>query len=399
MAAMSARIDFAAEGLLNGLDGEERESRLALLERLEADGVELEELRSAVADGRLALLPLERMLSGRPRYTTVEVAERSGVPIEELERQWRSLGLAVPGRDEVVMSGEDLDAADRMREILDTGLDPEQLAELSRTIAAAMSQFAAASRQVVGQIFVGEGGTEGEVSDRVKRGAGGLIPTVGPTLDYVYRLHLREQLRHAAFDEGGEGGVVAGPPDAGPIAIAFADLVGFTKLGEQLPPEDLGRVTGRLEVTAREIAHGPVRLVKLIGDAAMFASADTTALLESLHELVERMGADEDEDGDGEGEGDEGEERDEGMPLIRAGCAYGPAFTRGGDYYGRTVNLASRITDAALPGSVLVSAEVRERADEDAFRFSRARRRHLKGMSGRVELYRCRRRDDGDDED
>jgi adenylate cyclase len=397
MAAMSARIDFAAEGLLNGLDGEERESRLALLERLEADGVELEELRSAVADGRLALLPLERMLSGRPRYTTVEVAERSGVPIEELERQWRSLGLAVPGRDEVVMSGEDLDAADRMREILDTGLDPEQLAELSRTIAVAMSQFAAASRQVVGQIFVGEGGTEGEVSDRVKRGAGGLIPTVGPTLDYVYRLHLREQLRHAAFDEGGEGGVVAGPPDAGPIAIAFADLVGFTKLGEQLPPEDLGRVTGRLEVTAREIAHGPVRLVKLIGDAAMFASADTTALLESLHELVERMGADDDEDGDGEG--DEGEERDEGMPLIRAGCAYGPAFTRGGDYYGRTVNLASRITDAALPGSVLVSAEVRERADEDAFRFSRARRRHLKGMSGRVELYRCRRRDDGDDED
>ena len=39
------------------------------------------------------------------------------------------------------------------------------------------------------------------------------------------------------------------------------------------------------------------------------------------------------------------------------------------------------------------AAEVREHADEDAFRFSRARRRHLKGISGGVEMYRCRRRD------
>ena len=375
---MSDAIDFEAEGLLDGLEGEERQSRLALLERLAADGSDLDELRSAIADGRLALLPLERMLSGRPRYTTVQVAERTGIPIEELERQWRSIGVAVPGRDEVVMSAEDLAAADRMREVLDAGLDPEQLAELGRTIAVAMSQFAAASRQVVGQTFVGGGGTEHEVSDRVKEGAGGLIPTVGPTLDYVYRLHLREQLRHAAFDEAAPDGIIGSPPDAGTLAVGFADLVGFTKLGEQLPPEELGRITGRLEELAREVSHGPVRLVKLIGDAAMFASADTDALLDSVHELVERMA---------EGEGEEDE-----LPLIRAGLAYGSVFTRGGDYYGRAVNLASRITETARPGSVLVTAEIRDHADEDAFRFSRARRKNLKGISGAVELFRCRRR-------
>ena len=82
-------------------------------------------------------------------------------------------------------------------------------------------------------------------------------------------------------------------------------------------------MTGRLEVIAREVSHGPVRLVKLIGDAVMFASADTDALLEAAHELLERMA--------------EGEDEDE-LPLIRAGCAYGPVFTRGGDYYGRSVN-------------------------------------------------------------
>ncbi|MCB0875463.1 MAG: adenylate cyclase regulatory domain-containing protein [Solirubrobacterales bacterium] len=372
---MSKSIDFEAAGLLEGLEGEEREGRLTLLKRLTDDGCSLEELRTAVADGRLALLPLERMLSGRPRYTPLEVADRSGVPIDELERQWRSIGVAVPARDEVVLSAEDLDAADRIRSILDAGVDPGQLAELSRTIAVAMSQFAAASRQVVGQTFVGDGGTEREVSDRVQEGVGGLIPTVGPTLDYVYRLHLREQLRHAAFDDAADG-TVGAPPDAGKLAIAFADLVGFTKLGEQLPPEELGQVTGRLEELAREVSHGPVRLVKLIGDAAMFASPDTDALLESMQVLLERMA--------------EGDEEDE-LPLIRAGLAYGPVFTRGGDYYGRAVNLASRITETARPGSVLVTTDVKDHADQEAFSFSRARRKHLKGISGSVELFRCRR--------
>jgi adenylate cyclase len=375
MSAMSESIDFEAEGLLNGLQGDERESRIALLERLVNDGAGAEELRAAVADGRLALLPLERMLSGRPRYTTVEVAERSGIPIDELERQWRSIGIAVPDREEVSMSREDLDSADRMRAILDAGLEPEQLAELGRTIAVSMSQFAAASRQVMGKTFVGPGGSEDEVSDRVFEGAGGLIPLVGPTLNYIYRLHLRDQLRHAAFNDVEEDGRVGGgPTGAEKVAVGFADLVGFTKLGEELPPEALGRVTGRLEEVARDVAHGPVRLVKLIGDAAMLASADTSALLASTHDLVDAMAAEED-----------------GFPLIRAGVAYGDVFSRGGDYYGRPVNLASRITTVARPGSVLVSTEVCEQAADEAFLFSRAGRMRLKGISGPVDLYRSRR--------
>ena len=158
------------------------------------------------------------------------------------------------------------------------------------------------------------------------------------------------------------------------IAIGFADLVGFTKLGEQLLPEELGRVTGRLEDVARSVAHGPVRLVKLIGDAAMLASADTTALLEAMLELVETMAAEEEE-----------------FPLVRAGIAYGSAFTRGGDYYGRPVNLASRITEAARPGTVLVGPGVREHIEPDDYRISRPVRKHLKGIAGNVELYRVRR--------
>jgi adenylate cyclase len=73
--------------------------------------------------------------------------------------------------------------------------------------------------------------------------------------------------------------------------------------------------------------------------------------------------------------------------------SYGPAFTRGGDYYGRPVNLASRITEVARPGSVLIDSDVLGHVDEDAYHFSRAGRKRLKGISDNVELYRVRRLD------
>lgn len=370
---MAAKIDFEAEGLLEGTDGDERESRVALLERLSSEGVGLDELRAAVEEGRLAVLPVERLLAGEPRYSTEELAERAGVPIEILERQWRSLGLALPDRQEKVLSSDDLEAAHRLRALLDSGLEPEAIAELGRTIAVAMSQFAAASRQVFVTTFARPGDTEQELSDRIYEQTRSLIPLVGPTMDYSYRVHLREQLRHAALAAGVLDEGSAAPAEI--VTVGFADLVGFTKLGEDLQPEELGHVTGRLEELAREVAVGPVRLVKLIGDAAMLAAPDTGVLLEALHDLVDAMA-----------------EEGEGFPLIRAGAARGPVLSRGGDFYGASVNLASRITGVARPGSVLVSSDVKDACAGD-YHFSRAGGKRLKGI-GTVELFRSRRKED-----
>ena len=83
------------------------------------------------------------------------------------------------------------------------------------------------------------------------------------------------------------------------------------------------------------------------------------------------------------------EEEDEDFPLIRAGVAYGPAFTRGGDYYGRPVNLASRITEVARPGQRARRPEVREHVDGTLTAILRAGRKHLKGIAGNVELFRA----------
>jgi adenylate cyclase len=85
---------------------------------------------------------------------------------------------------------------------------------------------------------------------------------------------------------------------------------------------------------------------------------------------------------------DEGED----FPRLRAGIAYGSALVRSGDYYGRPVNLASRLTGVAKPGSVLVNVAAREAAGE-GFEYSFAGERRLKGFDSRVKLYRVRRKD------
>ena len=98
-ARMSTRaIDFEAEGLLDGVEGDARAARLELLERLRSEGVSLEELREAVAAARLTLLPVERALAGDgPRYSPREIAELSGVDLDLLQRATAALGIPYPG--------------------------------------------------------------------------------------------------------------------------------------------------------------------------------------------------------------------------------------------------------------------------------------------------------------
>src|SRR5690242_1497560 len=120
--AAGAEIDFEAEGLLDELEGEARQARLVLLEELAADGVPLQELRDAVAAGRLALLPVERALAGTgARYTAREVAELTGLELEQLRRFSAALGVPYTDPDEPRGTESDLEAARRMKAFLDAG--------------------------------------------------------------------------------------------------------------------------------------------------------------------------------------------------------------------------------------------------------------------------------------
>jgi adenylate cyclase len=364
-------IDFEAEGLLDDLEGEAREARISLLERLSSEGVELEELREAVAAGRLTLLPVERLIAGDgPRYTPREVAELSEVELPLLERFSAALGIPYPGPDEREATGAQLEAARRIKSFRDAGLPEEGMLQVARTIGMGTARIAEANRELVIRTLTQPGDTERDLALRLAAAAEQMLPLVGPTIVDAFQLHMLEQVRRDVIGTADlASGEIGGTTE---IAVCFADLVEFTKLGEEVAAEQLGLVAGRLEEMATAVAESPVRLVKTIGDAAMLVSTDAASMLRAALRLVEAA----------EQEGEE-------FPSLRAGIAHGPAIGQAGDYYGRPVNLASRITGVARPGSVLVDTATMEAAGE-GFDYSRAGERHLKGIDGRVRLYRAR---------
>src|SRR3954454_9884278 len=135
-------MDFEAEGLLDGLDGEDREARKKLLEQLSDDGVSDEELKKAVEEQRLALLPVERALGAQRNLTADETAEKAGVPVEFVRRHRRALGLPLNEDDGSAFSEEDVEALEDMKRFLDAGLDEEGIEDATRVVGESMSRVA-----------------------------------------------------------------------------------------------------------------------------------------------------------------------------------------------------------------------------------------------------------------
>jgi adenylate cyclase len=365
-------IDFDEEGLLDGVSGADREARKDLLERLVKQGVPVDDLRRAIEEDRLALLPAEWVLGVHAaKLTKSDVAERSGLDVEFLIAHWRALGLPEVADDQLAFTDEDVEAARDLKRFLDAGLDPDGLLQVARVVGEGLSRTADAVGDLVAGSLLRPGDTERDLGLRFAEVARTLTEPVGRELDYVFKLHLREHVRNEAVGRATlESGQLVGTET---VVVCFADLVGFTKLGEELPPDELGHVAGRLSEMAGDVVRSPVRLVKTIGDAAMLVSTDTRPLLEAALELVDLA--------DGEGED---------FPQLRSGVSRGDAVERSGDWYGPPVNVASRVTAIARPGSVLATGAVHDSAEED-FAWSRAGRRRLKGVRDPVPLYRARR--------
>jgi len=365
--------DFAAEGLLRGLRGREREARLDLLRQLHQAGVPLEELKTAAEEDRLALLPVELVLAREGKYSAREIAEETGQDVEAIRRQRQALGLPmVADLDAKAFTEDDLQAAQRATAFAKAGFPEEATLEVSRVIGEATSRVAAAIRNLVNESLLRPGDTERDVGLRYAEVARETAPLLGPVLEYVLNQHLVEQIRDDVISRAElQAGQIL--PDARDMAVCFADLSGFTRLGEVAPVEKVGAVAGRLAALASEVAGGPVRLVKTIGDAAMLVSQEPAALVEAALGLVDAAEA-------------EGED----FPPLHAGIALGPVVSRGGDWYGHSVNVASRIAAIAWPGSVLCDKAVHDAAAE-AFRWSSAGERRLKGVKRPVRLWRARR--------
>jgi adenylate cyclase len=365
------QIDFESEGLLDGLEGEQRAERLTLLQYLAADGVPLTELQRATASGTIMFLPAERVIGGRARYTAAEIAQRGEVPEDFLIAVRRAMGLPIAAPEEAAYTEADLEAV-RMRHVAHAaGISDEEILDLMRTLGRGLSQAAETMRTLTMRLVLEPGVSEHELAQRYAYAASQLSPMLGPLVTNLLNLHLRQMAQSEAINAAERsGGQLAGSRE---ITVCFADLVGFTRLGEEVPPDELGRLAVRLEALASEVAVPPVRLIKTIGDAAMLTALEPEPLLDAALSLL-----------------DAAEAEAEDFPQLRAGIAIGPALSRAGDWFGRPVNLASRITQIARPGSLLAEREVRESARE-AYRWSYAGERRLRGIREPVPLFRARR--------
>jgi adenylate cyclase len=364
-------FDSEISDLLDGLTGRARAERAELILWLFEQGITAEEIRDSFAP---MLLAARRILGDDGSHISArQISDEVGIELDQLLRFQRASGLPqVDDPDAAVFMRPDGDTAVHIKRFLDLGIDPEQMLTVVRVLAEGLSNAAEVMRSAaLGPVFH-PGVTELEIA----KGFQALVSQAAPLLGQMIQDMLLLQLRHVAETDAinaNERRAGAPLPGARLVACAFADLVGFTRLGEELPPEGIEQLSNRLAEIAREVVVAPVRLIKTIGDAVMFVSTDTAALLDVMLGLVAAT------------------EADELLPQLRVGVAHGSAVSRAGDWFGSPVNLASRVTSAARPGAVLVSESAREQiGEDDRYRWSFAGSRRLRGVISDVRLYRVR---------
>jgi adenylate cyclase len=363
---MRTEDEWDEAGLLAGLAAEDRGDRLALLARLEAAEFSVEELQDAAARGLLTVLLADRVLTGSRRYTGEQISDLAGVDLDYMTRI-RQVGGLEGQTDAPQYTDLELSAARTTSEFVDLGIPDEVVFRVARIMGRTLAPLAETLRDALLDSTMEEGLSELETAERIEALAAAAVPRISELLDHLSRAHFRYALASELSARAPHM-----PPGARPVVVGFADLVGFTRLGNELPPTELVGVAERLEEMAGEVIRPPVRLTKTLGDGVMLVSPEADPLLQATLDLVAAA-----------------DDAGEAFPQVHVGVASGEAFTRSGDWYGPPVNLAARISDVARAGSVLATRDVREMA-RDRFRWSGAGGRSFKGVPGTTALYRAR---------
>lgn len=305
----------------------------------------------------------ELILPHRLHLTATEVADQAGVSEDLAVRLRRAMGIPDADKGEAVYNEYDRDALLMAHRVLDEGrLSEAEVLHLTRTLGLAASRMADA---VVS--FWADGVTA--TPDRMVSDPDDLpglyhIDDLERTVVFLLRRHLLA----AAVRRLGMGGAES----AQAVAVGFADLVGFTSLSQQLSDQETAQLVERFEILATDrVVAGSGRVIKMIGDEVMFSSAPE-AVGEIALGLADAFNSPD-------------------LPAVRVGLACGPVVSQSGDLFGPVVNLASRATMSALPGSVLVAPSLAEILGQDPrYRLKTLKPRRLKGI-GTVELSVLRR--------
>jgi class 3 adenylate cyclase len=365
-AAMDA-AEFEAGGLYDP-GAPNAADRLALLEWLAEQGATLDQMLDAKKRDHLTGLAGDLALRPGPRLTPSEFAKKAGLTLEEVRRLALTIGRPVEDMNDPAFTTDDIEGF-RMFTVGAAVFGEDAVLRFTRVVGSSLARIADAAVS----LFMSDVETPLNRADagelalaRANLDAVGALRALPPGMEIMLRVHMEK-----AIERNRRGRAESSSPVTVVIAIGFVDLVGFTPLSQQMPVDELGAVVDDFEGVAHDtVASQGGQVVKLIGDEVMYVAVDATSASEIAIQLVERFG-------------------EEGRVTPRGGVAFGEVLTRGGDYYGPVVNLASRIAELAVPNEILVTDEVRARAEQALapLQFDAAGRRMLKGFDEPVALF------------
>src|SRR3954452_4158715 len=306
--------------------------------RLRERGHSLDEIKSATKEGRLAYGLLEDLFPlGEQVFTLEDAAEETGLEPELIERIWSSMGFSAG--DLETLTGEDMQALRWVASVLAAGFPLVAFLQLTRVYGQSLAQIADAETRLfhiyVHEPLMREGVPSLEMAEEMADLGRDLLPLASPIMDYIHQRYLsyfseQDVIGHmeAEIENGSSHGRVR-------VAIAFADLAGYTRYVEEEGEEEaLSYVERFIEAVGDTLPEG-ARIVKTIGDEVMVVCQDVAAMVDWAVGFS-RLYADE-------------------RPAPRIGINSGPVLYRDGDYFGREVNLASRVVARARGGEVLVT--------------------------------------------
>ena len=315
-----------------------------------------------------------------PRLRRGEVSEATAITPERTLRWWRAMGFPEIEPGEIAFTRTDAQMALAVAELLEREVvDEARVLRLTHLMGTSFARLAEAQLDLLERILAGREVADGKsirededddaFTGRTDLGSNPLeeaafIDFMATTMDYVWRRHLVAAV--------GRRMSVA---DSNPVqAVGFVDIAGFTKITAILTDDELIELVETFEAAARDaVTEHDGRVVKFIGDGMMYVAGDIEAAIAISIALFDAL-----DDVDL-------------LPELHAGVAVGPTLEVDGDVFGPTANLASRLSDYARAGTILVPAddfeELEELPDVEA---KRLRRRHrLKGV-GAVSLVSIR---------
>lgn len=371
LTGMATVEQFSAAGLYDPADVGGK-GRLELLNWLDEMGVTIDEMVAAQAGDSLGWIAGDRRLVPGKRLTLAHLGVQVGIDPAELEAMAIAFGLvAVEGapEGEIGMTKDEarvVSTFDGLAEMF----SPDEAKSLIRVIGSSIARMADASvsmflADVESRMLV-DGSSEIELAQAVEE-AIGLIDGLMEGLDPIYRRHLLQAVERSRV-------TMVGMHERFTYryAVGFVDLVGFTEISRAMSGRQLAAFLRDFEGRAHDVVTSAgARVVKLIGDEVMFVASNPEAACHAGSELLTGFGSEHE------------------RVLPRGGLAYGEMLVRGGDYYGSVVNLASRLTDEAMPQELLVTEELADASP--ACSFEPAGRRMVKGFDLPIAVRSLRR--------